>query len=287
MKKKLQGLLVLSMVFILTACSKGSVPVTIGNISFSFDEKVWTIVKNKANEPLEFADKNDNKLSLNVSQESTYQHPMAMISFIESLISDHEGFQVFIEPNEITVNGTKWYEYGYIYDDGTSTSKIYQRYYGKYYNAASITYTSTPDLYDSGYDEALKFMSDIKVEEVSNEVNEEKAREFLVGEWDLDGKGYLVLSKDGSYEWFSDSSKDNNNKHFGTYGCDVENSNMNMVEGDGLYLVLFPEALVINGVTDKSLQYKSDYLISLDDEENGGYQMVNLSSYALFIMTRQ
>jgi hypothetical protein len=275
------------MVLILTACSKGSVPVTIGNISFSFDEKVWTIVTNKANEPLEFADKNDNKLSLNVSQESTYQHPMAMITFIENLISDNSGFQVFIEPNEITVNGTTWYEYGYIYDNGTSTSKVYQRYYGKYYNAASITYTSTPELYDSGYNEALKFMSDIKVEEVSNKENEEKAKDFLVGEWDLDGKGYLVLSEDGNYDWFSDSSKDNNNKHYGTYGCDIENSNMNMVEGDGFYLVLFPDALVIDGITDTWLQYKSDYLISLKDEEKDGYQMVNLSSYALFIMTRQ
>ncbi len=287
MKKILQGFIFLSMVFIITACSKDTVPVTIGNISFSFDEKVWTLVRNVVNEPLEFADKDDNKLSLNVSQESTYQHPMAMISFIESLISENEGFEVFLEPKEITVNGTKWYEYGYIYKNGSSTYKVYQRYYGKYYNAASITYTSTPELYDSGYDEALKFMSDMKVEEVANEENELKAKELLVGEWDLDGKGYLVLSQDGRYEWFSDASMDNDNKHYGTYGCDVENSNMDMAEGDGLYLVLFPETLVVNGIADTSLQYKTDYLISLEGEESDGYQMVNLSSYALFNITKQ
>lgn len=287
MKKNLQALLLLSMVFLLTACSKNTVPLTIGNMSIKFDDKVWTIVKNIANEPLEFEDEFENKISLNVSQESTYQHPMAMISFIESLISENDGFQVFLQPNEITVNGTKWYEYGYIYENGASTYKVYQRYYGKYYNAASITYTSTPDLYDSGYDQALKFMSSIEVEDVSNKVNEEKAKEFLVGEWDLDGKGYLVLSKDGSYEWYRDASKDENNKHYGSYGCDVENANMSMVEGEGLYLVLFPEALVIDGVTETSLQYKVDYLISLDPEENGGYQMVNISSYALFNMKKQ
>ena len=213
---------------------------------------------------------------------------MAMITFIESLISENAGFQVFLEPNEITVNGTKWYEYGYTYKDNSSTYKVYQRYYGKYYNAASISYTSTPDQYDSGYDEAIRFMSDVKIQEVDNKINEEKAKEFLVGEWDLNGRGYLVLSKDGTYEWFSDAGMDNNNKHYGSYGCDVENSNMNMVEGEGLYLVLFPEALVINGATDSTaLQYKIDYLISLDSEEDIGYQMVNISTYALFNMTRQ
>jgi hypothetical protein len=287
MKKTLQGLLLVAMVLIMVACKKGSVPVTVGNVSFSFDEEVWTLVKNVANEPLEFADKNDNKISLNVSKESTYQHPMVMISFVESLVSDYKNFQVFLEPNEITVNGTKWYEYGYTFKDGATAYKVYQRYYGKYYNAASVSYVSTTEKYDAGYDEAIILMSDIKVQDVDNKENEEKAKNFLVGEWDLDGKGYLVLSKDGSYEWFRDSSKDSNNMHYGCYGCDVENSNMNMAEGEGLYLVLFPEALVVDGVIDTALQYKIDYLISLEGVDDGSYKMVNISTYTLYNMTRQ
>lgn len=287
MKKIPQGLLILSMVFLLTACSKDSIPINFGNLTLNYDAKVWTLTKNIANAPLELTDKSNNIISINVSQESTYQHPLAMISFIESLISGVDGFQVFLEPNEITVNDTKWYEYGYIYNEGSTTYKVYQRYYGKYYNAASITYTSTPDLYDSGYDKAIKLMSDINIEEINNDENEAKAKEFLVGEWDLDESGYLALSEDGTYEWFSDSSKDNNNKHYGTYGCDVENTNMNMAYGDGLYLVLFPEGLIINGVTDTSLQYKTDYLISLENDGAKEYQMVNISSYALFTMTKQ
>lgn len=286
MKKTLQGILILSMVFLLTACSKDSTPVKVGNVSFKFDEGIWEITKNVANAPLEFTDKNNNKLSLNVSQESTYQHPMAMISFIESIISDSDSFQVFVEPNELTINDSKWCEYGYLYKEGSTTYKVYQRYYGKYYNAASITYTSTLDLYDSGYDEAIKFMSNIEVEEVSNEENEVKAKKFLVGEWDLNGSGYLVLSEDGTYEWFSDGTKDENNRHYGTYGCDVENASMEMVEGDAIYLVLFPEVLVVKGENAESLQYKADYIISLE-EESEGYQMVNISSYSLFTITKQ
>lgn len=288
MKKVLQGLFVLSMILVLTACSKGSPPVTIGNLSFSYNSKVWEHIKNNdKNAPLELKDNNDNKISFNVSQESTYQHPMAMISFIESLIADAEGFKVFLEPNEITVNGTKWFEYGYIYNVGSTTYKVYQRYYGKFYNAASISYTSTPDKFDSSYDEAIKLMSGITVEDVRNDQNEAKAKEFLVGEWDLNGKGYLVLSEDGTYEWFIDNTKDNNNKHYGTYGCDVENANMNLLEGDGLYLVLFPEGLVVKGANETSLQYKSDYLISLKDELPEGYSMVNISNYSLYTLIKQ
>jgi hypothetical protein len=288
MKKTLQRLIVLSIAFLLTSCSSGFRPASIGNLTFNYDATVWKHIKNNnENAPLELKDSNDNKISFNVSQESTYQHPLAMISFIESIISADESFQVYLEPNEITVNGTKWYEYGYIYNEGSTTYKVYQRYYGKYYNAASVSYTSTPDKFEGGYDLAIKLMADIKVEDVSNVENETKAKEFLVGEWDLNGKGYLVLSENGAYEWFIDSSKDKNNMHFGTYGCDVENMNMNLLEGDGLYLVLFPESLVIAGETDTSLQYKSDFLISFEDEASIDYSMVNLSNYTLYTITRQ
>ncbi len=194
---------------------------------------------------------------------------------------------MFLEPNEITVNDTKWYEYGYLYKNGDTTYKVYQRYYGKYYNAASVSYTATAERYEAGYDEAIRLMSDIKVEEVSNEENEAKAKEFLVGEWDLNGRGYLVLSDDNTYEWYSDSSKDDNNKHYGIYGCDVENANMNMSDGDGIYLVLFPEALILDGVSEASMQYKIDYLISLGNQESEDYSMVNMSTYALFTITKK
>ncbi len=288
MKKTLQGLFILSMVFLLTACSKSTSPVSIGNISFNYNPKVWEhIISAYENAPLEFKDKNNNILSINVSQEGTYQHPLTMISFVENLFSDNESFEVFLEPNEINVNGTTWYEYGYQYSDGTTTYKVYQRYYGKYYNAASISYASNIDNYKSGHKAALKLMSDIKVDDVNNDEKENKAKEFLVGEWDLDGKGYLVLLQDGSYEWFRDNSKDKNNMHYGTYGCDIENETMSLYEGDGYYLVLFPESLVVDGNTQASLQSKSDYVISLENEEGKGYPMVNISTYTLYTMIRQ
>ena len=62
---------------------------------------------------------------------------------------------------------------------------------------------------------------------------------------------------------------------------------MNMSDGDGIYLVLFPEALILDGVSEASMQYKIDYLISLGNQESEDYSMVNMSTYALFTITKK
>lgn len=48
--------------------------------------------------------------------------------------------------------------------------------------------------------------------------------------------------------------------HYGSYGCDIENSNMNMFEGDAIYLVIFPEGLVVDGVP-QAVQAKTTFNI--------------------------
>ncbi|HPU63042.1 MAG TPA: hypothetical protein PK304_02710, partial [Mobilitalea sp.] len=223
MKRIYLGLLLFSVALLIPSCNKKNRRVIIGNLSFDYDANVWELVeKSETNGPLELKDKANNVISINVTKESTYQHPMAMISFIEGLLSESDGFEIYKEPSKITVNGTEWYEYGYLFKVDTTTYKIYQRYYGKYYNAASVSFTSTIDKFDAGFEEALRLFSGIIVEEVSNKENEEKAKQFLVGEWDLNGKGYLILNDDGTYEWYSDNNKDKSNMHYGTYGCDVE-----------------------------------------------------------------
>lgn len=285
-----KAVIIFSVLFLLTGCSSKKEelkPVTIGNLGFNYDANVW-IPKERTeeSEPLEFHDSKGNLFTVSVSQESTYQHPLAMISYFESMFSTYDSFKVFLEPTKVEVNGTPWYEYGYSFKNGDSTVKVYQRFYGKQYIAASISYTSTEKNYDTGYEEAIKMMSDIKVTEVSNAENEAKAQEFLVGEWDLASGGYLILKDDGTYEWYKDSANDKNNRHYGTYGCDVQNEYMNLKEGDGVYLVLFPEALVIDGVSSEPTTYKSDYIISFDKKGGTGYQMVNIASLNLYTMIK-
>ncbi len=292
MKKRISTMvLILLTLFLVTGCSNKKEdlqPVSIGNLAFEYNAKVWNYNKSSDEAaPLEFKDDKGNTVSLYVSQESTYQHPLDMIQFFESMVSTNEDFEVFLTPTKLDVNGTTWYEYGYRFKEGDHYRKVYQRYYGKYYNAASISYSSTDENYDQGYDEAIAIMSDIKTSEVNNDTNEAKAHEFLVGEWDVAERGYLVLKEDGTYEWYKDSAKDKNNMHYGTYGCDVENAVMSLKEGDGLYLVLFPDGLTVNGGKEEMTTYKMDFILSFEKDENGGYPMVNMSSYALYTLIKQ
>ncbi|MDF2905161.1 MAG: hypothetical protein K0R34_482 [Herbinix sp.] len=291
MKKGIQAIIiVLTTLLLFTGCNNKEdlQPVSIGNLSFEYDANVWQYNKSTDEAaPLEFEDKKGNTVSIYVSQESTYQHPLDMIQFFETMVSTNDGFEIFLKPTKIDVNGATWYEYGYNFKDGDVLRKVYQRYYGKYYNAASISYTSTDKNYDFGYDKALKMMSGIKTSDMTNDVNEAKAHEFLVGEWDVAASGYLSLKEDGTYEWYKDSSKDKSNMHYGTYGCDVENAVMSLKEGDGIYLVLFPEGLTVNGSEEEMTTYKMDYIISFDKKEEEGYQMVNMSSYTLYTLTKQ
>lgn len=291
MKKILSMIFILSTILLLIGCAGKSndlQPVTIGNLAFQYNAGFWDYQKsNDDTAPLAFKDKKGNTLSIYVSQESTYQHPMEMIRFLETMVSENEGFEIFLKPTRLEVNGVEWYEYGYLFQEGNTVRKVYQRYYGRYYNAASISYTSTDKNYDSGFPEAMKIMSDIKVTETSNEANETKAHEFLVGEWDMADSGYLVLREDGTYEWYKDTAKDKNNMHYGTYGCDIENEIMSLKEGDGIYLALFPEGLTVNGSKENMSTYKMDYIISFEKNEKEGYPMVNMSSYALYTLTKQ
>lgn len=283
-------ILVLIILLLFSGCNKKEdlQPVSIGNLAFEYDTKVWTYYKSSdETAPLEFKDAKENTVSIYVSQESTYQHPMEMIQFFKNMASTKEGFEVFLEPTKIDVKGITWYEYGYLFKEGDVTRKVYQRYYGKYYNAASISYTSTDKNYDFGYEEAIKLMSDVKATDVNNDANEAKAHQFLVGEWDIAESGYLAFKDDGTYAWYKDATKDQSNMHYGAYGCDVENAVMSLKEGDGIYLVLFPEGLTVNGAKEQMGAYKMDYIISFENGEEEGYKMVSMSSYSLYTLTKQ
>ena len=289
MKKFIKTLITITALLLLTGCSKKNelTPINIGNLSCHYDSQVWGLNKTDEGAPLELHDASGNLMNISVSQESTYQHPLDMINFLEEMASTKEGFMVFKEPAKIEVNGTTWYEYGYSFIEGSYIRKVYSRFYGKYYNAASISFSAPDSSYETGLTEALKIMSDVKMTDVTNEAKEAEAHEFLVGEWEVKNSGYLVLKDDGTYEWYKDSTMDKNNMHRGTYGCDVENATLELKRGDGVYLVLFPEELIIDGNSEGSSTPKIDYIISFNMHGLEGYQMVNMASYNLYTVIKQ
>ncbi len=81
--------------------------------------------------------------------------------------------------------------------------------------------------------------------------------------------------------------KDEANMHIGTYGCDVENADLGFTEGGGIYLVLFPEVIYANSEASTTGSPKYDYGISIEQQEDGSYQMINVSTFNIYTLKKQ
>lgn len=260
----------------------------LGAMSMLYDDTVWTYAEEEsADASLVFRDKGDSVLGVSCSRESYYQHPLDMLNTAKQIYSTFPGYEEIEAPTEVQVQNDSWYEWVCQYEeDGVETIAL-QRFYGKNYYAYTVSYVAEKTEYDAGRNEALKVMNSAAMSVPDNAEAEEKAKKFLVGEWDLGDSGYLVMEQDGTYKWYMDSSKDEQNMHRGTYGCDVENAAVGFSEGDGIYFVLFPEVLYTEGKEGMTGSPKYDYLVSLEQQPNGSYQMLNGSTLVLYYMKKQ
>ena len=260
----------------------------LGAMSLLYDDSVWTYAEEESTDAnLVFRVPGDAVVGISFSRESYYQHPLDMLNTGKQIYSTFPGYEEIEVPTEVQVQNASWYEWVCRYEeDGVETIAL-QRFYGKNYYAYAVSYVAEKGEYDSGKNEALKVMNSAVMNVPDNHEAEEKAREFLTGEWDLGDSGYLVMEQDGTYIWYMDSSKDEQNMHRGTYGCDVENAAAGFAEGEGIYFVLFPEVLYMEGKEGKTGSPKYDYLISLEQQPDGSYQMLNGSTLALYNMKKQ
>ncbi len=260
----------------------------LGAMSMLYDDTVWTNDEEQGTDAsIVFRDANDSVLGVSCSKESYYQHPLDMLNTSKQIYSTFTGYAEIEEPAEISVQDDTWYEWSYRYqEDGTAMVAL-QRFYAKNYYAYTISYVAEEKSYEAGEREALKVMNSVVMNVPGNEEAEEKAKEFLVGEWDLQNAGYLVMNDDGTYTWYMESSKNEENLHKGTYAGDVECSSVGFSEGEGVYFVLFPEVLYVEGEESRTANAKYDYLVSLEQLEDGSYQMMNGSTFAFYNMTRQ
>ena len=260
----------------------------LGAMSMLYDDTVWTNDEEQGTDAsIVFRDANDSVLGISCSKETYYQHPLDMLNTSKQIYSTFTGYEETEEPAEILVQDDTWYEWSYRYqEDGTAMVAL-QRFYAKNYYAYTISYVAEEKSYKAGEKEALKVMNSVVMNVPGNEEAEEKAKEFLVGEWDLQDAGYLVMNDDGTYMWYMENSKNEDNMHKGTYAGDVENATVGFTEGEGIYFVLFPEVLYIEGEESQTANAKYDYLVSLEQLEDGSYQMMNGSTFAFYNMTRQ
>lgn len=260
----------------------------LGAMSLLYDDSVWTYAEAESTDAsLVFRDAAESVLGVSCSRESYYQHPLDMLNTAKQIYATFAGYEEIEAPTEVQVQGESWYEWCCSYEEEGVETVVLQRFYGKNYYAYAISYTAQKDDYEAGRNEALKVMNSVVMSVPDNAEAEEKAKKFLVGEWDLGDAGYLVMEQDGTYTWYMDSSKDEKNMHRGTYGCDVENTTVGFAEGEGIYFVLFPEVLYADGKEGQTGSPKYDYLVSLEQQPDGSYQMLNGATLVLYYMTKQ
>lgn len=253
-----------------------------------YDDTVWSSNEEGATDSSILFESGDNAvLGISCSKEGMYQHPLDMIQMTRQICGTYPGFRELSEPQKIEVNGADWYEWSYQYEENGQTMKSLQRFFAENYYAYTINYLADDREFDKKQQEAVKAMNSVVMTVPDNEEAEEEARAFLVGEWDMAGAGYLVIRQDGTYTWYMDSDKKEDNMHTGTYGCDIENESLGFSKGEGIYLVLFPEKLTVEGQEGVTANAKYDYGISLSQQSDGTYQMLNISTFSMYQLVKQ
>lgn len=260
----------------------------LGDLTLKYDDAVWSYDATASVEnSLVFTQGGDGVLGISYSRENSYQHPLSMIEDVKLFYSTFEGYEELEAPKEMEINGERWYEWVYSFKDGENENRVIRRFYAKNYHAYTVSFTALPEQFEEGGQKARQVMDTIEMSVPDNAEAEKKAKEFLVGEWDMDGAGYLVLTEEGTYNWYMNAEKDEANMHTGTYGCDVENADIGFEEGGGIYLVLFPEVLYANGEAAATASPKYDYAIALEQQEDGSYQMINVSNFSIYTLKKQ
>lgn len=221
------------------------------------------------------------------TQESTYQLPQDMMAkSLDIAKQNDKELKMIQDMKKIKVNGDTWYECVYKTGKGDKTQYSLQRTYAKNYYAYTVTYTGLKDDYEAYKSNAMTIL-DSCIMNVPENPGEKEAKKELIGELDAGKYGYLELKNDGTYYWYSNSSKAVDNVHYGTYACDNKIKAMNVTEGKkGYYLVLFPTKYFVNGEEKDMGTYKIDLAISKESSSDADYRGINLSNYTVYDFVR-
>lgn len=250
--------------------------------------KNWTYdAENSKDASLAFT-RGDTLIGVVCSKEKTFQLPEDMMKRSLDMVSQQsEDFKLIADMKKINVNGDTWYECSYKAGKGEDEMYSIQRTYGKGYYGYTITYTGLKKDFEAFESNALTILDSCLMEVPDEATGEEEAKKELVGELDAGKYGYLELKDDGTYYWYSDSSKEMDNVHYGTYACDNKIPAINIQPGQkGYYVALFPSKYFVNGVEKDMGTYKIDLAISKATKGKADYQGVNLVNYTVYDFMR-
>ncbi|SES70860.1 hypothetical protein [[Clostridium] polysaccharolyticum] len=269
-----------------TSTSINKIEAGLGDLKLYYNSK-WTYDAEKSQDATLAFTRGNTIIGVTCSQETTYQIPQDMMKrSLDAAKAQEKDIKIIKDMKEIKVNGDIWYECSYQTGSGDDTQYYIQRTYGKNYYAYSISYMGVGDDFEAFKSNALTIL-DSCILDVPDNKGEQEAKKELIGELDAGSKGYLELRKDGTYYWYSDSSKSMDNVHYGTYACDNKIKAMNIAEGkNGYYLALFPSKYFVNGEESDMAAYKIEFAFSKAASKGADYQAINLLNYSVYDFVR-
>lgn len=271
-----------------TSTKTNNIEAGIGKLKFYYN-KEWTYNEEQSVEGSLAFTRDETLLGVICSNEKTFQVPQDMMKRSLSMVEQTaEDFELIEEMTGIDVNGTTWYQCLYKTGKGNNEQYSLQRTYGKYYRAYTMTYTGLKKDFMKYKTNAVSiFNTAVFTKDEELGPGAEIAKKELIGELDAGDYGYLELNEDGTYYWYSDSDKNMENYHYGTYSCDNQIKSLNIsATQNGIYLVLFPEKYFVNGEETDMGAYKVDLAISKTTQNGADYQGVNLNTYTVYDFTR-
>ena len=259
----------------------------LGDLILYYNDK-WTYDEEQSQDASLAFTRGNTLIGVVCSKETSYQVPMDMAqNALYMAKQQYDDLNVLEDIHEVTINGDTWAECTYETGSGDEKTISIQRCYGKNYYAYNVTYTGLEEDFEAYKSNAITILDSCVMSVPDNETGEAEGKKELAGELDAGTKGYLELKEDGTYYWYSDSSKAMDNVHYGKYICDNKIPSLNIEEGhNGYYLIMLPEKYFVNGEETDMGTYKIEFAMSKTTANGADYQGVNLGNYAIYDFTR-
>lgn len=259
----------------------------LGELKFYYN-KNWTYNAEQSPDSSIAFTRGDTLLGVMITKETTYQIGSDMMQKSLNIAkSQYDDLKMIEEMKKVNVNGDTWYQCIYQTGSGDHIQYSLQRTFGNKYNAYTFTYTGLKDDFEAFKSNAMTVLDSCIMTVPETTSGETEAKNELVGELDAGQYGYLELKKDGTYYWYSNSSKKMDNVHYGTYLCDNKITSIELPEGrGGFYLALFPSKYFVNGEETDMGSYKIDFAISKNSTGKGDYQAVNMTNSTVYDFER-
>ncbi len=248
---------------------------TLDKVSFKYNDSKWKLEK----------DETDKKTLTNKESTIYFKYNFSkdyytIDTYIDLMKESYkkEGYNISENMQDITINNVLWKKVEYEKDDNKYIELIYVKDYIIY----RFIYTSPSKTFDSSLKNIEEIYNTLEYDDEEDRIDAENAKRKLIGEWQWEGQGYIVIDDTHMYV-YRDSSKDENNVVYGTYKLDSKIPTYSSGYADGLYIVMTIDKYYEDGI---ELNNYKEFTYSFTVTPDGKYSLENESTHSIGYATK-